>query len=109
MHCLKAVLLDKGNILPSIPVAHTNHKKEKYENVKEILSCVNYKTFQWHICGDLKVKCHFDGTAKGLQKNSIVSYANVIVMPKVVTTPRKTSLYVNRIHLKQRMLLISLL
>jgi len=54
-------------------------------------------------------KCHFDGTAKGLQKNSVVSYANVIIVPKVVTTPRKTSLYINHIHLKQRMLYISLL
>ena len=35
------MLLDKGNILLWIPVARTNHKKEKYENVKEILSCVN--------------------------------------------------------------------
>ena len=38
----------------------------------------------WFVC-----KCHFDGTANGLQKNSVVSYANVFVMPKVATTPRK--------------------
>jgi hypothetical protein len=107
MHCLKAVLLDKGNILPSNPVACTNHKREKYENVKEILSFVNYKTFQWQICGDLKVSAIFMGLHKPLcspikmaQKNSTVSYVNVIVVPKVVMTPRKTSLYVNHIHLK---------
>ena len=55
MHCLKAALLDKGNILPSIPAACTNHKKEIYENEKEIPSCVSYKEYQWHICSDLKV------------------------------------------------------
>jgi hypothetical protein len=55
MHCLKAVFLDKGNILPSIPAACAIHKKEMYENEKEILSCVSYKEYQWHICGDLKV------------------------------------------------------
>jgi hypothetical protein len=41
MHSLKAVLLHKGNKLPSIPVACAVHKKETYENVKEIVSCVN--------------------------------------------------------------------
>ena len=68
MHCLKAMLLNKGNTLPSIPVAHTNHKKEKYDNVKEILSCVNYKTFQWHICGDLKASAILMGLQKGYKR-----------------------------------------
>jgi hypothetical protein len=54
MHSLKA-LLHKGNILPSIPVACAIHKKEMYKNMKEILSCMNYKTYQWHICINLKV------------------------------------------------------
>lgn len=62
------MFLDKGNILSSIPVAHTNHKKEKYENVKEILSCVNYKTFQWHICGDLKVSAILMGLRKDYKR-----------------------------------------
>jgi hypothetical protein len=44
MHSLKLVLLHKGNILPSIPVAYAVHKKETYENMKEILSCMNYTT-----------------------------------------------------------------
>jgi hypothetical protein len=55
MHCLEAVLLDKGNILPSIPVPRAIYKKETYENEKDILSCVNYKTYQWHISSYLKV------------------------------------------------------
>jgi hypothetical protein len=46
MHSLKAVLLHKGNKLFSVPVACAVHKKETYENRKEILSCVNYKTFE---------------------------------------------------------------
>lgn len=68
MQCLKAMLLDKGNIMPSIPIACTNHKKDKYENVKEILSCVNYKTFQWHIYGDLKVTAVLMGLQKGYKR-----------------------------------------
>jgi hypothetical protein len=68
MHCLKAMLLDKRNILPSIPVARTKQKKEKYENVKEIHICVNYKTFQWHICGDLKVSAILMGLQKSYKR-----------------------------------------
>jgi hypothetical protein len=41
MHNLKAVLLHKGNILPSIPVACAVHMKTTYEDMKEILSFVN--------------------------------------------------------------------
>jgi hypothetical protein len=42
MHSLRAVLLHKGNVLPSIPIACAVHKKETYDNRKEILSCMNY-------------------------------------------------------------------
>jgi hypothetical protein len=55
MHGLTAVLLQKGQVLLSSPVAYTVHKKETYENMKEILSCVKCKTYQWHTCGDFKV------------------------------------------------------
>jgi hypothetical protein len=41
MHSLKAVLLYKGNILPSLPVADAIPKQETYENMKKIFSCVN--------------------------------------------------------------------
>jgi hypothetical protein len=44
MHSLKAVLLHKGNVLPSIPVGCAVHKKDTYENSKELPSCVNYQT-----------------------------------------------------------------
>jgi len=65
LHSLKALLLHKGNILSSIPVACAIHKKETYENMKEILSCMNYKTYQWHICSNLKIIT----TLMGLQKS----------------------------------------
>jgi len=34
---LKAVLLHRGNMFPSIPLAHTIHKKERYENHQVLL------------------------------------------------------------------------
>jgi hypothetical protein len=63
-HSLKAVLLHKGNVLPSIPVACAIHKQETYKHMKEILSCMNYRTYKWHICGDFKVTAILMGLRK---------------------------------------------
>ena len=52
---LKAVLLHNGNTLPSIPVGHSVHNKESYENTKILMEAINYDKFKWQICGDLKV------------------------------------------------------
>ena len=70
MHSLKALLLHKGNILPSISFAYAIYKQETYENMKEIISCVNYKTYQWCNCGDLKVIAILMGLQKGYTKFS---------------------------------------
>jgi hypothetical protein len=59
MHSPKAMFLQKGDILPSIPIAYAVHKKEICENTKQIISCVNYKTYQWNIRGNLKVIATF--------------------------------------------------
>ena len=37
-----AVLLQVGNVLPSIPVAHSVHMKETYDNIKQILNIIDY-------------------------------------------------------------------
>jgi hypothetical protein len=39
---LKSVLLHRGNVMPSIPVAYAVHKQETYENVKAILSYTSH-------------------------------------------------------------------
>jgi len=39
---LKAVLLHNGNTLPSIPVGHSVHNKELYENMKLLMEAINY-------------------------------------------------------------------
>ena len=51
---LKALLLHNGNTLPSIPVGHSVHNKESYENMKILVEAINYDEFKWQICGDLK-------------------------------------------------------
>jgi hypothetical protein len=62
MQSLKAVFLHKVKAISSVSVALTSTKR-KHENMKEILSCMNYKTYQWHICGELNVNV----IVKGLQ------------------------------------------
>ena len=52
---LKAVLLHNKNMLPSIPVGYAAHMKETYENIKNLLQCINYEQYCWQLCGDFKV------------------------------------------------------
>jgi hypothetical protein len=39
---LKAVLLQNGNTLPSIPVGHSMHNKESCENVNILMDAISY-------------------------------------------------------------------
>ena len=43
---LKTFPLHNGNNLPSIPVGHSVHKKESYENMKILMEAVNYSKFK---------------------------------------------------------------
>ena len=65
---LKAVTLHNGNTLPSIPVGHSVHNKELYENLKILMEAVNYDKFKWQICGDLKVIALLLGLQQGFTK-----------------------------------------
>ncbi|XP_065449041.1 uncharacterized protein LOC103306399 isoform X1 [Chrysemys picta bellii] len=65
---LKAVLLHNGNVLPSIPVGHAVHMKETYDNMKQLLRCINYDQHQWQLCGDLKVVALLLGLQTGYTK-----------------------------------------
>ena len=52
---LKAVLLNNGNDLASIPVAHSVQMHESYDNLKCLLAALKYDEHNWLLCGDLKV------------------------------------------------------
>jgi len=69
---LKAVLLHNGNTLPSIPVGHSVHNKESYENMKILMEAINYDKFKWQICGDLKVVALLLGLQQGFTKYSCI-------------------------------------
>jgi hypothetical protein len=52
-------------VLPSIPVDYAVNMKESYDNMKLLLNCVNYKKYQWQLCGDLKVVVLLLGLQQG--------------------------------------------
>ncbi|GFU47755.1 putative RNA-directed DNA polymerase from transposon BS [Trichonephila clavipes] len=49
---LKAVLLHNGNRYAFVPVGHSVHLKEFYENLEFILNMLSYSDHKWTICGD---------------------------------------------------------
>ncbi len=65
---LKAVLLHNGNKKPSIPIGHSVHMKECYENMQVLLDAVKYTNYSWKICGDLKVIGMLMGMQSGFTK-----------------------------------------
>ena len=52
---LKAVLLSNGIKVASVPIAHSVHLKETYENLKILLQSIQYDKHHWSTCGDIKV------------------------------------------------------
>ena len=60
----KAVLLHNEIFEPSIPIAHSVHLKETYDEMKILLEGTEYNVQHWGICGDLKMT----GMLKGMQE-----------------------------------------
>jgi hypothetical protein len=54
---LKAVLLHNSNNYASLPIGHSVHLKESYENLELVLTKIGYTAHDRMICGDLKVLC----------------------------------------------------
>lgn len=52
---LKVVLLYNGNRYAPIPIGHSTHLKEKYENLVKILDKINYNNHKWKVVEDLKI------------------------------------------------------
>ena len=67
---LKAVLLHNGNEFLSIPVDHSVHMKEEYENVKTLLNMIKYISHNWELCGYFKMLVFLLGQQGGYTKYS---------------------------------------
>ena len=44
----KAVLLQDGNVLPSVPVAHAFESKESDDSTKQLLQYIKHDTYKWN-------------------------------------------------------------
>ena len=65
---LKVVLLHNGNTLPSIPVGHSVHNMDSYENMMILTEAIKHDKFKLQICGDLKVIALLRGLQQGFTK-----------------------------------------
>ena len=65
---LKAVLLHNGNTFASIPLAHSIHMKESYENMEILLTKLKYHDHAWKVCVDIKVLNMLQGQQSGYIK-----------------------------------------
>lgn len=65
---LKAVLLHNGNKFASLPVGHSVHMDENYNDLATILEKIKYQDNQWMVCGDLKILSMLLGQQAGYTK-----------------------------------------
>ena len=65
---LKAVLIHNGNKYPSLPLAHSVHLKETYENVKTVLNVLKYDQYNWEVIGNFKMIAFLMGMQGGFTK-----------------------------------------
>ena len=66
---LKAVLIHNGNQKPSVPLAHAVGMKETFQSMEILLKVINYRNYNWNICGDLKVISLLLGLQLGYTKH----------------------------------------
>ena len=52
---IKAVLLHNGNTLPYVPRTYIKTMEEPYENLRAVLTSIQYDDHNFHICADFKV------------------------------------------------------
>lgn len=65
---LKAVLLHNGNKLASLPVGHSVHLEESYNDLAMILEKIKYQEHRWMVCGDFKILTMMLGQQAGYTK-----------------------------------------
>ena len=65
---LKCVLLHNGNKYASVPIGHSIHMKEKYEEIKTVIKLIKYNEHYWIICVDLKMVNFLLGQQSGYTK-----------------------------------------
>lgn len=67
-YSLKCVLLHNGNAYGAVPVGHSVHLREEYEDIKTVIDLLKYHEHQWIICVDLKMVSFLLGQQRGFTK-----------------------------------------
>ena len=70
---LKAVLLHKGNIKPSVPIAHCKQLNESYESTKILLDAIQCNNNKWYLCGNPRIIDILLGMQGGFTKHCCLS------------------------------------
>jgi hypothetical protein len=65
---LKAVLCTTATTTFSLPIGHSVHLKESYENLELVLTKIGYTPHDWMIHGDRKALCMLLGQQVGYTK-----------------------------------------
>nr|XP_057946992.1 uncharacterized protein LOC131140513 [Doryrhamphus excisus] len=67
-HSLKCVLLHNGNVYGAVPVGHSVHLREDYDDIRMVMEFLKYREHNWIICVDLKMVNFLLGQQKGFTK-----------------------------------------
>ena len=62
------MLLYNRNKYPSLPLAHSVHLKEDYNNIKTLLDALKYDEYGWKVIGDFKMVAFLMGLQGGFTK-----------------------------------------
>ena len=65
---LKCVLLHNGNVYGAVPVGHSVHLREDYDDMRMVMDLLKYHEHSWIICVDLKIVNFLLGQQKGFTK-----------------------------------------
>ncbi|GBN41487.1 hypothetical protein AVEN_140492-1 [Araneus ventricosus] len=65
---LKAVLLHNGNSFTLLPLGHSVHLEENYNDLSMILEKINYQEHHWMVYGDFKMLTMLLGQQAGYTK-----------------------------------------
>jgi hypothetical protein len=84
LNVVVVLLLHNGNNLPSIPVALAVHMEESYENVKHLLSCIQYNKTSGIFVETSKTYLFNLGRSL-VRRNFATSYVNGTVVQEVIT------------------------
>ena len=99
---LKVVLIHNGNKYPSLPLAHSVHLKETYENVKTVLNVLKYDQYNWEVIGDFKMIAFLMGM-QGVSRNIPATFVFGIAEIPKPTIKSKYGQNVSNLLLERKM------